>query len=56
MLGEYVNGLGPDDLVFTTPQGDVLRESNFRGIKAHQPALIGIVRESRTCCGRRRCR
>ncbi|HEX2399351.1 MAG TPA: tyrosine-type recombinase/integrase [Mycobacterium sp.] len=47
MLGEHVNGLGPDDLVFTTPQGVVLRASNFRRDvftpAARQVGLDGLV-------------
>ncbi len=47
LLGAHVNGLGPDDLVFTTPQGDVLRASNFRRDvftpAAHQVGLDGLV-------------
>jgi len=47
MLGEHVNGLGPDDLVFTTPRGDVLRASNFRRDAftpaARQVGLDGLV-------------
>lgn len=47
LLGEHVAGLGPDDLVFTTPQGDVLRASNFRRDVFTQAAtdvgLVGLV-------------
>src|SRR5262249_34279233 len=46
-LGEHVNGLGPNDLVFTTAQGEVLRASNFRRDvftpAARQLGLDGLV-------------
>jgi hypothetical protein len=29
-LAEHVAGKNPDDLVFTTPRGDVMRNHNFR--------------------------
>ena len=50
MLGEHVNGLGPDDLVFTTGQGDALRASNFRRDvftpAARQVGMDGLVPHS----------
>ncbi len=46
-LGEHVNGLGPNDVVFTTAQGEVLRASNFRRDvftpAARQLGLDGLV-------------
>jgi integrase len=47
LLGEHVNRLGPDDLVFTTAQGEVLRAGNFRRDvftpAARQVGLDGLV-------------
>jgi integrase len=46
-LGRHVNGRAQDDLVFTSPQGEVLRAGNFRR-DVFEPAvrqvdLVGLV-------------
>lgn len=42
-LAEHVAGKDPDDLVFTTPRGDVMRNHNFRSrVFAPAAAFIGL--------------
>lgn len=42
-LAEHVAGKDPDDLVFTTPRGDVMRNHNFRSrVFAPAAAFIGV--------------
>jgi integrase len=42
-LAEHVAGKQPDDLVFTTPRGDVMRNHNFRSrVFAPAAAFIGM--------------
>ena len=42
-LAEHVAGRKPDDLVFTTPRGDVMRNHNFRSrVFAPAAAFIGV--------------
>jgi integrase len=42
-LAEHVAGKNPDDLVFTTPRGDVMRNHNFRSrVFAPAAAFIGV--------------
>ena len=40
-LVEHIAGKGPDDLVFTTPRGDVMRNHNFRS-RVFVPAAASI--------------
>jgi integrase len=42
-LAEHVAGKDPDDLIFTTPRGDVMRNHNFRSrVFAPAAAFIGV--------------
>jgi integrase len=40
-LAEHVAGRGPDDLVFTSPRGEVMRNHNFRR-RVFTPAAVAI--------------